>query len=109
VARQLRTVAEFVEEGSIPRERLPDSYSTIYQIATLPEPLRAQAQERGLLRPDVTRTELLDLKRSAKVSPPAAAPTKLPAIPMSKDALIERRRALLAELLEIRRQLRGME
>jgi hypothetical protein len=108
VARQLRTVAEFVEEGSIPRERLPDSYSTIYQIATLPEPLRAQAQEKGLLRPDVTRTELLDLKRRAKVVPPASAPAKSPATLLSKDALVERRRTLVAELLEIRRQLRAM-
>jgi hypothetical protein len=108
VARQLRTVAEFVEEGSIPREQLPDSYSTIYQIATLPEPLRAQAREKGLLRPNVTRTELLNLKRSVKVPPPASAPTKSPTTPISKDALIERRRALVVELLEIRRQLRSL-
>jgi hypothetical protein len=108
VARQLRTVAEFVGAGSIPRERLPDSYSTIYQIATLPEPLRAQAHEKGLLRPDVTRTELLDLKRSAKASHAVTASVTSPVIPTSKDALLARRRALLAELLEIRRQLRDI-
>src|SRR3954462_15712754 len=97
IARQLRTVAEFVDGGSIPREQLPDTYTTIYQIATLPEPALEEAKRRALIRPNITRMELVELKRQHK------APSPPPPAVVDLNKLAERRRCLLAELVEIRR------
>jgi hypothetical protein len=99
IARQLRTAAEFVDSGIIPREQLPDSYATVYQIATLPKPVLEEAKQRAMIRPSVTRRELTELKRLHKSTFPA------PQIDMTK--LVERRRRLLAELLEIRQQIKN--
>jgi len=99
IARQLRTAAEFVDSGVIPRDQLPESYSTVYQIATLTEPALEEAKRKALIRPNITRRELVELKRQYKAPSP---PT--PAIDRAK--LAERRRRLLAELLEIRQLMR---
>jgi hypothetical protein len=98
IARQLRTVAEFVDSGTIPREQLPDAYTTIYQIATLPEPVLEQAKRKALIRPNITRRELVDLKRRHRAS------SSTPSVDLEK--LVERRRRLLRELLEIRQLMR---
>lgn len=100
IARQLRTVAEFVDRGSIPREQLPDTYTTIYQIATLPEPAMEEAKRRALIRPNITRRELIELKRQHKMPLPSSSAV----VDLSK--LAERRRRLLEELVEIRRLMR---
>jgi len=98
IARQLRTAAEFVDSGIVPREQLPDSYATVYQIATLPKPILEEAKQKAMIRPSITRRELTELKRLHKSSSPASK------IDMAK--LVERRRRLLAELLEIRQQMK---
>ncbi|WP_081863148.1 DUF3102 domain-containing protein [Azospirillum argentinense] len=36
-ARKLREVATFVDSGKVPLEQLPEAYSTVYAIATMPE------------------------------------------------------------------------
>ena len=51
-----------------------------------------------MIRPSITRRELTELKRLHK------SPSSTPHVDMTK--LIERRRRLLAELLEIRRQIK---
>ncbi|MGF7213591.1 hypothetical protein GGE65_008237 [Skermanella aerolata] len=98
IARQLRTAAEFVDSGIIPREQLPDSYATVYQIATLPKPILEEAKQKAMIRPSITRRELTELKRLHKSS------SSIPHVDMAK--LIERRRRLLVELLKIRRQMK---
>jgi hypothetical protein len=64
IGRQLRTVALFVDGGAIDVEKLPDSYSTLYQIATLSAEERQLAEEQRLIRPTVTRKEIETLKKS---------------------------------------------
>lgn len=58
-----RQVAMAVEEGRLPIERLPDSYSVAY-VFTHYEPWRIQkAIEAGILRPSVTRKEAEQFRR----------------------------------------------
>jgi hypothetical protein len=62
-AYQLREAARWVMNGQIPQERLPSNYTTIYQLSTLPPPLLDAAAREGVIRPNLTRTELRDWKR----------------------------------------------
>jgi len=61
-ARKLRKAAELVDSGQIDLEKLPESYTTLYAIATLPDEARQQAIDQGVIRPDVTRAELVAYK-----------------------------------------------
>src|SRR5215212_1679255 len=62
-ATQLRQIARAVDGGRIPAEACPGSYGTAYQITLLTEPQLRAARERGLIRPDVTRREIMQLRR----------------------------------------------
>lgn len=58
-AYQLREAARWAMAGSIPLERLPGAYSTIYLLSTLDEPTLKEAQNEGLIRPELKRAELI--------------------------------------------------
>jgi hypothetical protein len=62
-ATQLRQIARAVDGGRIPADACPGSYGTAYQITLLTEPQLCVARDRGLLRPDVTRREIMQLRR----------------------------------------------
>ncbi|WP_348240630.1 hypothetical protein, partial [Salmonella enterica] len=62
-ATQLRQIARAVDGGRIPADASPGSYCTAYQITMLTEPQLRVARERGLIRPDVTRREIMQLRR----------------------------------------------
>jgi len=66
-ATQLRQIARAVDGGRIPVEACPGSYGTAYQITLLTEPQLRVAWERGLIRPDVTRREIMQLRREVSV------------------------------------------
>lgn len=100
-ATQLRQIARAVDGGRIPAEACPGSYGTAYQITLLSEMQLQVARERGLLRPDVTRREIMELRREVDT----VSPTILPAGRISKASLreerarlMERRSSLMAEL-----------
>ncbi|QCN96645.1 DUF3102 domain-containing protein (plasmid) [Azospirillum argentinense] len=61
-ARKLREVAAFVDSGKVPLERLPEAYSTVYAIATMPEERRQEALKQGVIRPGMARRELEQFK-----------------------------------------------
>ncbi len=61
-ARKLREIAAFVDDGKVPLDRLPEAMSTLYAIATLPEETRREALEQGVIRPNITRAEVMTLK-----------------------------------------------
>lgn len=71
-ARKLREVAAFVDSGKVPLDQLPEAYSTLYAIATLPDEARRRAVDQGVIRPDVTRAEVEAFK--APKPEPAAGP-----------------------------------
>lgn len=66
VAYQLRVVAVAVDEGRILEEELPASYSTAYQLASLPPADLAQARKTNLVRKDVLRREVEAFRASLR-------------------------------------------
>ena len=62
-ATQLRQIARAVDSGRIPAEACPGSYGTAYQITLLTEPQLRVARARGLIRSDVTRREIMQVRR----------------------------------------------
>ncbi|MBP2302165.1 DUF3102 domain-containing protein [Azospirillum picis] len=65
-AFRFRAVAEAVDTGRLSLEVLPGAESVAYQIVTMsPEELE-RAKAEGLIRPDVTRRQLIEFKRSLR-------------------------------------------
>ncbi|GAA4255893.1 hypothetical protein GCM10022293_44410 [Azospirillum formosense] len=77
-ARKLREVAAFVDSGKVPLEQLPEAYSTVYAIATMPEERRHEALKQGVIRPDLTRRELEQFKTPAPLIAPLVPATRAP-------------------------------
>jgi len=100
-ATQLRQIARAVDGGRIPATACPGSYGTAYQITLLSEPQLRVARERGLIRPDVTRREIMQLRREVPADgaePPP--PGRLDRARLRDErARLGERRARLAEEL----------
>lgn len=95
-ARQLRTVAEFVDSGRVPLERLPPADSVIYEIATLSDDeFRAAEPE---IRPTLTRLEAKAFKRKPRDAAPDPAGS-------TRSELVRRIARLRQELEEAEAQL----
>lgn len=62
-AYQLREAARWAMAGTVPMERLPGSYSTIYLLSTLEPPILEAAKKEGLIRPELKRAELIEWRR----------------------------------------------
>lgn len=71
-ADKLRKVAMAADAGAVPIDRLPPSYSTVYEVLTLTDTERAAADGAGLIRPDVKRAELVAFKRQLRAQPDKA-------------------------------------
>ncbi|MFD1623451.1 hypothetical protein [Azospirillum griseum] len=95
VAYQLRMVAEAVDSGRLPGAKLPPSYATVYQLATLTTEQLRLADQRNLIRPDVTRPEIVRFKRDLRQT--------------STPAPVDRRTALLEERDRLRTRLAVVE
>ncbi|PWC32675.1 DUF3102 domain-containing protein [Azospirillum sp. TSO35-2] len=98
-AFRFRAVAEAVDTGRLSLDVLPGAESVAYQIVTMTPDELERAKAQGLVRPDVTRRQLIDFKRSLR-PPKGVTPN-------------DRRRQLLAEyarlksrMAEIRDELR---
>lgn len=94
-ARQLRTVAEFVDSGRIPLDRLPPADSVIYEIATLSDDELAAAEPD--IRPDLTRVEAKAFKKRTELGSRKALP--------NRAALVRRIEYLKQELAKAQDQL----
>ena len=102
-ATQLRQIARAVESGRLPYEQCPGSYGTAYQITLLTDRQLRVARARGLVRPDVTRKEILSLRRElaaigAEVAAPPPHRIDRAALRDERNRLAERRQRLAAEL-----------
>jgi hypothetical protein len=106
VASQLRQVARAVDDHRIPEDSCPGSYATAYQIAVLKPNELEIAVERGLVRQDVTRKEILLFRKEIKSRSIRANwnPTET-----ERDRLRAREQALLADLDEVRRRLKAID
>lgn len=104
IAYQLRKVAEAIDGGRFPPEQLPPSYTTIFQLTTLTDPQLSVAKERGLLRPDVTRREIITFRREvAREAGAAATPAQLAGLAKRGETLLKQRDKILRELMEVER------
>ncbi len=102
-ATQFRQIARAVDGGRIPAGACPGSYGTAYQITLLTEPQLRVARERGLIRPDVTRREIMQLRREvvADGMDPTPAGRLDKARLREERARLGERRARLAEELNV--------
>lgn len=71
---KLIAVAEFVDRHTFAPERLPQSYTTLYEFTVLPEPVLQQTIEIGLFRPDVRRSDIQAFKHRAELDAPPRPP-----------------------------------
>ena len=109
VATQLRKIAEAVDSGRIPESECPGSYFNAYQLAVLPDHQLKIAADRNLVRADVTRAEVLAFRAELKgTNSPPPNHVAIQHIERERAKLIERRRAILIELVGIRRRLREL-
>jgi hypothetical protein len=111
-ATQLRQIARAVDGGRIPAEACPGSYGTAYQITLLTEPQFRVALERGLIRPDVTRREIMQLRREvqadgAEPSPPGRLDRAR--LREERARLAERRARLAEELVIVERRIAQLD
>ncbi len=101
-ATQLRQIARAVDGGRIPAAACPGSYGTAYQITLLSEPQLRVARERGLIRPDVTRREIMQLRREVPVDGAEPPPGRLDRARLREErARLGERRVRLAEELAV--------
>jgi hypothetical protein len=107
-ATQLRQIARAVDGGRIPATACPGSYGTAYQITLLTEPQLRVALERGLIRPDVTRREIMQLRREVAADgaePPPPGRLDRARLRDERARLGERRARLAEELAMVERRI----
>lgn len=63
-AHRIRAVAEAVRDGRLTRDSLPQSYATAYELTLLTDQQLRIAEDRGLVRPDVYRSEIVAFRRA---------------------------------------------
>ncbi len=106
VASQLRKVARAVDDKRIPEDSCPGSYATAYQIAVLKPNELQMAMDRGLVREDVTRKEIVSFRNELKRNSARANwnPTET-----ERDRLRAREQVLMEELESVRRRLKAVD
>jgi hypothetical protein len=106
VASQLRKVARAVDDKRIPEDSCPGSYATAYQIAVLKPHELQMAMDRGLIREDVTRKEIVLFRNEIKQNSARANwnPTET-----ERDRLRAREQVLVEELENVRRRLKEID
>jgi hypothetical protein len=67
IASQLKQVARSVQSGRISLDACPGSYSTAYQIVQMSDEELKRANAEGLIRPDVSRSALIDFRRRSSL------------------------------------------
>lgn len=60
---RMMKVAAALDAGLFSLDTMPGSYATAYELLTLNEDERAEAEASGLIRPDVQRKEIAEFKR----------------------------------------------
>lgn len=110
-ATQLRQIARAVDGGRIPAEACPGSYGTAYQITLLSELQLRTAWERGLIRPDVTRREIMQLRRDVPDNEPHASSGRLNRAKLREERtrLADRRTRLAEELAMLDRRIAQLD
>lgn len=107
-ATQLRQIARAVDSGKISADACPGSYGTAYQLTLLTESQMRIALCRGLVRPDVTRREIMQLRREvqeAECGTETRGGLDRSVLRMEQKRLLTRRERLSSELDAINQRL----
>lgn len=100
-ATQLRQIARAVDSGKISADACPGSYGTAYQLTLLTEAQMRVALHRGLIRPDVTRREIMQLRQEVQQAEGKKEPRgrlDRSALRVEQKRLLARRERLSSEL-----------
>ena len=101
VAYQLREVAEAVETGRFREAELPRSYSAAYYLTLVPEQHIPLARNRGLVRPQAARSEIMRFLAEVRPVDTSAA--------TRRSELLKRREMLVRHMKRIRQELAEIE
>ncbi|MCL1512569.1 hypothetical protein DTI93_09260 [Parasaccharibacter sp. TMW 2.1884] len=102
-----RAVARAVDAGRIPRDLCPPSFSTAYTLTTYTDSQLDLAREQGLVRPDVTRRELVVFKKrllSKKRSRSGRSSSPLSSLLKKRERLYKELEKLEVKIAEAERQ-----
>ncbi|MGG6430845.1 hypothetical protein ACQ5TV_12850 [Acetobacter ghanensis] len=100
-ATQLRRIAKAVSDGVIPLDACPGSYGTAYQITLLNEHQLRVAKERGLIRPDVTRREIANLRKETVIKPEISGRVDVNVLKEEYRKLLRHREKLESEIAAV--------
>ncbi|RAU20766.1 hypothetical protein CU669_16940 [Paramagnetospirillum kuznetsovii] len=62
-AQRLMVVAKAIDDGIFPRDQLPPSHSTVYELVSLKAEERERAIEEGVVNPEVTREDVIAFRK----------------------------------------------
>lgn len=94
VAYQLKAIAEAVDRGRVEQHELPSSYTTAYKLIEMKPETLARARSENLLRPNVTRREIVVFQK--RLSDEAQGHRPLPELLAEESSALKRR---IAELI----------
>jgi hypothetical protein len=103
VTTMLVQIARAIQDRRLTEDSLPTTYTVAYQVAAMKPEVLALAKERGLVRPDATKAELIEFKRqlrmdSIRPEAPRLNPAKLTRDLAKIDRKLEVLRAEVASL-----------
>jgi hypothetical protein len=99
IASQLERVARALDAGRISRAELPSNYSVAYQLTTLNDAeLEAARRSHGIVGPSATRARIIQFKRHLRQA-------RLD----RRDAIEQRRRAVIASMERLQEELTKIE
>ena len=102
-AHKMRAVAEAVQDGRIPKHKLPNSYATAYELTLLDDKELRIAEARDLLRPNVFLREIQALRSELRAP---IGPQKRAALLRERERIRRSIESMRARLIEIDAQLR---
>lgn len=108
VAYQLRVVAQAVEQAKLEESTLPRSYSNAFRLAQMDKTVLERARESNLIRPEVTRREIVDFLEIISAEAERRRPER-ERIAREIERLRSRAAALADELAETKAKLAEME
>lgn len=107
-ATMLMTAARAIINRTIEPERAPKSWANVYLIASMSDEERRLATERDLIRPDVSRREILEFRRSVSVGDGqgrgGAAQAVMNEVSAELARLLKEKARIEARIAELQRQ-----
>jgi hypothetical protein len=101
VASQLSCVARAIDGKRLLESEVPSSYSIVYQLTTLTDDELAKARDENIVRPDVSRDEVIAFKKKVR---------KRVNLDVSREVQLRaRRRRVLEEMERLRRELEDID